>query len=750
MAETNVYYGTKTESSEPLTTGLMWFTDGKVDHIRHTARQEDRLKRWGWIEHDGDSYGKEKLIDDKHSVKLEISHIKNDVAIVNVTTKSKKKIEQNCSIIFYVWDESDTGAMSVHHSSDGETTIISGNHAEHGDYKYKIYRLGAVADAISTPVRTHHEGRRIESPDDLWKVKEAWVEPTLKRSYMQQQGALNKRKNQRKKKKSKKMKKYPNVIPKLSDRSGKGGKANIIAVQKVLSTPFILAIETKYGDAENEEESDESQKILSKFEAHSRKFSDTFQRVFNFNNEYTDNKKYTNFAKAAFSNLIGSITHFHGSSLVKHPEKGKEPTLSKSGPLITGVPSRSFFPRGFLWDEGFHQLLVVEWDPRLTMKVLKHWFHRMDEKGWIPREQILGAEALSKVPKQFQVQSPDVANPPALLLSIERLVEIADQSLSQEISSNGFAENVDNDLHNTVYDFLNDVRPYLIRWYKWLKTTQSGPSYGTFRWRGRTKTHTLSSGLDDYPRGLYPSENDKHADLLSWMAYSARTLKRLFTLLQTRQEASGSDSTMLAETKKYIQLYTSDEKVFTDALQQHWDDETKLFHDISINGLVHDEKTGRPIGFKEPELVRHFGYVSIFPLALRLLKPDDERLGHLIHNLRDETRGLWSPYGIRSLSKHDKLFGKEENYWRGKIWININFLTLKALYKYSSIAGPYQEKAKMVYGELRKNVINNIYEQYRKGGFIYENYNSENGRGAGCHPFTGWSSLVVLIMGERY
>ena len=129
-----------------------------------------------------------------------------------------------------------------------------------------------------------------------------------------------------------------------------------------------------------------------------------------------------------------------------------------------------------------------------------------------------------------------------MLLSIERLVEIADQSLSQEISSNGFAENVGIDLHNSVYEFLNDVRPYLIRWYKWLKTTQSGPSYGTFRWRGRTKTHTLSSGLDDYPRGLYPSENDKHADLLSWMAYSARTLKRLFTLLQMRQETSESDN----------------------------------------------------------------------------------------------------------------------------------------------------------------------------------------------------------------
>ena len=51
--------------------------------------------------------------------------------------------------------------------------------------------------------------------------------------------------------------------------------------------------------------------------------------------------------------MLGGIGYFFGTSDVQDTKTGAE---SKSWPaaLFSAVPSRSFFPRGFVWDEGFH------------------------------------------------------------------------------------------------------------------------------------------------------------------------------------------------------------------------------------------------------------------------------------------------------------------------------------------------------------------------------------------------------------
>jgi mannosyl-oligosaccharide glucosidase len=74
------------------------------------------------------------------------------------------------------------------------------------------------------------------------------------------------------------------------------------------------------------------------------------------------------------------------------------------------------------------------------------------------------------------------------------------------------------------------------------------------------------------------------------------------------------------------------------------------------------------------------GYLSLFPFLLEILDPSSPHLGPILDMLHDPEH-LWSPYGIRSLSASHPEFGQGENYWKGPIWMQMNYLTLRALYK---------------------------------------------------------------------
>ena len=153
------------------------------------------------------------------------------------------------------------------------------------------------------------------------------------------------------------------------------------------------------------------------------------------------------------------------------------------------------------------------------------------------------------------------------------------------------------------------------------------------------------------------------------------------------------------------------------------------------------------------DYVNSLGYVSLFPLLLEIIDADSPNLEIVLDQIKNPS--FWTKYGLRSLAKSAPLYAKRNTehdppYWRGAIWININYLALKSLKHYSTIDGPYKEKAGKIYSELRNAIVNNILDNYHKTGYIWEQYNDINGKGQGSHPFTGWSSLFVLMMSEIY
>ena len=74
----------------------------------------------------------------------------------------------------------------------------------------------------------------------------------------------------------------------------------------------------------------------------------------------------------------------------------------------------------------------------------------------------------------------------------------------------------------------------------------------------------------------------------------------------------------------------------------------------------------------------------------------------------------------------------------------------RSLKFYSERPGPNREAAATIYLQLRKNLLSNISEQYKKTGYLWEQYSDVDGQGKGCKPFTGWSALVALIAAESY
>lgn len=290
----------------------------------------------------------------------------------------------------------------------------------------------------------------------------------------------------------------------------------------------------------------------------------------------------------------------------------------------------------------------------------------MDDDGWIAREQILGPEARSKVPPEFQVQYPHYANPPTLFFVLSAFLDKLEAAGSSSTSNQQVLANSQYALHlanrDAALQYLKDLYPLLKRHYFWFRKTQAGDiksydreAFSTkegYRWRGRTPQHILTSGLDDYPRAQPPHPGELHVDLISWMGMMTRALKRI--------------ATTLGEEEDVIELSGYENAILRNIDDLHWDEKEKTYCDATIDD------------YEESVHVCHKGYISIFPFLLGLLEPDSPRLGAVLDLIEDPDE-LWSDYGLRSLSKNNEFYGTGENYWRGPVWINMNYLAVTRL-----------------------------------------------------------------------
>jgi len=731
----HLFLGLRTRAPKPVIAGLMWHDAATVEPLRYEATSGG-IARYGWVRHDGESFGHQIIQDEDLSLDVNTTFVKV------VTTEVKHVV--------------DPGAAA---GGDWAVRVSAGKRkAKRGkrnspEFVSFILHIAAPSGSVKEPVITEKgvsfEGKGPVTKGFTLSAHSVMPEggPAAEIHYFGatlQQDALDRADDLVKQIYSYKaqqqaqggaahpsgFKVLPDMMQPKTDKKGTTKPCNSMFLQVVVPVgsmiDFVFTSHASHPEAERNG-IDLSGPALSKIMIERyRLFDMRFQEIFPLATvpcqpapgkkagvEACTGKHYSpeaqEFGKVALSQLLGGMAYLSGTWFKADPPFYNTSTEQSAVVSFSATPCRDGFARGFLWDDGFHLMLLAKWNPAIARDVLLHWFGLMQPDGWIPREQFIGGETRRRIESRWWSQIPTHANPPTLLLALESLIDA------------GEAPNA----------FLQCLLPKIQAWLDWFRRSQRGHALHSFKWSGRVRTegiwHTLSSGLDDYPRANATSiAADRHVDLFCWIASMHRVLAKAKTILGV--EATPNDQA-LASLRAHLDVI-------------HWNNDTKSYAD---RGLI--EKPG---GAVQDLFVEHIGYISIFPILLQLAS-NTEAVEHTIRAMAD-SHHLLSRAGLRSLSKHaptggrDPVYGTQEDYWRGKVWVPMNFLALRALKTgYRDAKG-----ADALYKTLRASLVQNMLSQYTKHGFLFEQYHDASGEGLKHKPFAGWSALVLLAMGERY
>lgn len=234
----------------------------------------------------------------------------------------------------------------------------------------------------------------------------------------------------------------------------------------------------------------------------------------------------------------------------------------------------------------------------------------------------------------------------------------------------------------------------------------------------------LGSGLDDYPRFDDDQISIAHLDIHNWMIFLADGMSRISGAIGKAHHAAHYAKLKAEMVEQMDEFLDRNEHIYSDmCLSYQWQGQ---YYKRQYSG--------------------HVGYIQFFPIISGALASGSKEFAATMALLQSPDT-VFSRYGIRSLSKADELYATDENYWRGNIWVPINYMILRGL-KLHYAQG--DQAAAQLYQEIRAHLYQNVYVNWAKTGYLFENYNPENGQGERGHPFNGWTSAVVLLLKELF
>ncbi len=218
----------------------------------------------------------------------------------------------------------------------------------------------------------------------------------------------------------------------------------------------------------------------------------------------------------------------------------------------------------------------------------------------------------------------------------------------------------------------------------------------------------------------------------------------LNSLMQMEYQAMADLAKMLgllSEAKEYKDKADGLAKAIHDEL---FDARDGFFYsaDISLRKVDPNEwlQSGAPRNYHSLPM-RIETWAGILPLWSGIATKEEAKRVVEEHYLNPNT--LYSPYGIRSVSKAEKMYRNiksgNPSCWTGPIWINANYFAYVGLKNYG-----YDDLAK----ELALKTIRLLGKDIVECGEFHEYYDPETGAPLNNQGFQSWNFLVLLMIDD--
>ncbi len=192
-----------------------------------------------------------------------------------------------------------------------------------------------------------------------------------------------------------------------------------------------------------------------------------------------------------------------------------------------------------------------------------------------------------------------------------------------------------------------------------------------------------------------------------------------------------------------VDLYKSEMENLCNAISENcYDEKDGLFYSVDLNLLPINPNAKLHSGAPRHWdcLIQRIGCWSSFLALWSGIATKDQAERIVKENLLDKN-AFWAPYGIRSLSKYEKMYAIKKSgnpsCWLGPVWGISNFLVFEGLVKYGFTAEAE---------ELAQKTIKLFGDDLTKTEELHEYYDPESGAPIMNPGFQNWN-LLSLNMG---